>query len=389
MSKSAYILFIPSWFPSKVNEFNGDFNQRIIIALSKVKHQVVVYIVGDIKVSKFFIEDQVGENTTTIIGYYPKSKLPFFGKFLNFYRYIYFNLRVINKEINNRGLPKYIHTYVFFPAGLISLYFKNKYQLKSILTEHWTAFYNHSNRSLNNDSYIFKVVYKRILKSFDLILPVAKALQTEMEKWNNYKNYEVIPNVVDTRLFNFNGIEKFKDFTFLHVSTLSYQKNPELLLSSFEEMLKSYPNLKLNIIGKAKKPLLLQISNSSTLRNSVELLGEMEYESVALEMKKSQVLIMSSRFENLPCVILEALCCGLPVLSTNVGGISEVINRSNGILFDSENKVKILKAMDEVITTFEKYDLKLISNSAIKEYSYEIVANRIYGALKKNKIIIS
>ena len=389
MSKSEYVLVIPSWFPSKDNKFNGDFNERITIALSRIGHQVVVYIVGDINISKFFIENQVSENTTTIIGYYPKSKLPFFGKFINFYRYIYFNLRVINKEINNRGLPKYIHTYVFFPAGLISLYFKNRYQLKSILTEHWTAFYNFSNRSLNNDSFIFKVVYKIILKSFDLILPVAKALQIEMERWTQSVNYEVIPNVVDTRLFNLNGIKKFKNFTFLHVSTLFYQKNPELLLASFEEILKSYPNLKLNVIGKAKKPLLLQINNSSALRNSVTLLGEMKYELVALEMKKSHALIMCSRFENLPCVILEALCCGLPVLSTDVGGISEVINRSNGILFTSEDKEKTIKAMDEIITNFENYDAKSISGFASKKYSYETVTNQTDKALKNFKIIAS
>jgi glycosyltransferase involved in cell wall biosynthesis len=389
VSKSEYVLVIPSWFPSKDNKFNGDFNERITIALSRIGHQVVVYIVGDIKAAKFFIEDQIGENTTTIIGYYPKSKILFFGKFLNFYRYVYFNLRIINKEINKRGLPKYIHTYVFFPAGLISLYFKNKYQLKSILTEHWTAFYKYSNRSLNNDFFVFKIVYKRILKSFDLILPVAKALQIEMERWNKNANYSVIPNVVDTRLFNLNGMEKSKDFTFLHVSTLSYQKNPELLLASFEETLKSYPNLKLNIIGGSKKSLELHINNSSVLKKSVKLLGEIGYDLVALEMKKSHSLIMCSRFENLPCVILEALCCGLPVLSTDVGGISEVINHLNGILFDSENKEQTIKAMDKMITNFKKYNLKLISNSASKKYSYDTVTNQTGQALKKFKIITS
>jgi hypothetical protein len=77
VSKSEYVLVIPSWFPSKDNKFNGDFNERITIALSRIGHQVVVYIVGDIKAAKFFIEDQIGENTTTIIGYYPKSKILF------------------------------------------------------------------------------------------------------------------------------------------------------------------------------------------------------------------------------------------------------------------------------------------------------------------------
>ncbi|MBU0696316.1 MAG: glycosyltransferase [Bacteroidetes bacterium] len=386
MLKKDYVLVVPSWYPSKKDVFNGDFNERTISALSNQKHQVIVYLVGDSNIKKLIKESNYSEYIDTIIGYYPKSTLPIIGNIFNLFYYLFYNLKFINQEINERGLPIYIHTYVFFPAGLVTMYYSKKYKLKSVLTEHWTAFYDFSKDSLSSHSILLRFLFKRILNSFDLILPVAKALEVEVKKWNKNTAYKAIPNVMNTNHFNLGESSKYDEFTFLHVSTLSFQKNPELLLEAFDDFLISNPKVKLNIIGPQKNHLVEKVKHSVHMKNAVRFLGEMNNHAVAEEMKKCHAFVLNSRYENLPCVILEALCCGLPVISTDVGGVSEILNQENGLLFSEGNKEELIKSLHQIYKSYKNYKPESISELASKKYSYQAVANETWRTLKINKI---
>ncbi len=101
------------------------------------------------------------------------------------------------------------------------------------------------------------------------------------------------------------------------------------------------------------------------------------YHQVAEEMQKASAFVLFSRFENLPCVILEALCCGLPVISSRVGGIDEVIDASNGILVESENTGQLADAMQQVMDNTHNYDRRQISRAAMEKFSYETVGRQI------------
>ena len=76
-------------------------------------------------------------------------------------------------------------------------------------------------------------------------------------------------------------------------------------------------------------------------------------------------------------MILEALCCGLPVISSRVGGIDEVIDASNGILVESENTGQLADAMQQVMDNTHNYDRRQISRAAMEKFSYETVGRQI------------
>ena len=79
----------------------------------------------------------------------------------------------------------------------------------------------------------------------------------------------------------------------------------------------------------------------------------------------------------MPCVILESLCCGTPVISTTVGGIAEVINDSNGFLIN-DNIVELATAMESMITNYAKYNRKQIAQNAQTKFSYNVIGKTYY-----------
>jgi glycosyltransferase involved in cell wall biosynthesis len=104
-------------------------------------------------------------------------------------------------------------------------------------------------------------------------------------------------------------------------------KNPLLLLGAFAELLAHVTGARLLLIGGG--PMEEQIIAEAArlgITERVEILGRKGTADVARYLQASDVLVMSSHNEGVPNVILEALATGIPVVSTNVGGIHEVVN---------------------------------------------------------------
>ena len=111
--------------------------------------------------------------------------------------------------------------------------------------------------------------------------------------------------------------------------------------------------------------------------------GLVSYEQVAHMLKQSHAMIMFSRFENLPCVIIEALCCGLPVISTDVGGIPEIINQSNGMLINNEDEDALCNAMKQLYSNYKSYTRKATAKNAQEKFSYTTVGKQITEVYSK------
>jgi glycosyltransferase involved in cell wall biosynthesis len=122
---------------------------------------------------------------------------------------------------------------------------------------------------------------------------------------------------------------------------------------------------------------LKAIATALGLSKHIQWIGEIAYAEVASQMQTSDALLLFSRYENQPCVILEALCCGLPVLSTNVGGIAEVLNDSNGVLVETEDTNAMAAAIVKMIIEYNRYDRRKISENAIALYNYNSIGTQL------------
>ncbi len=93
-------------------------------------------------------------------------------------------------------------------------------------------------------------------------------------------------------------------------------------------------------------------------------------------MKRAHVLVMFSRHENFPCTVIEALCCGLPVISSDVAGIKEAVNCKNGILVSASDEAQLLDGLKKIQDEYGSYNVDLIATNAKQKYSYQIIGKQ-------------
>ena len=108
----------------------------------------------------------------------------------------------------------------------------------------------------------------------------------------------------------------------------------------------------------------------------VSFSGPKNIEEVARGMQMADALILFSRKENFPCVIAEAWATGVPVISTDVGGISEHLteNCGRGILIPNEDESALRSALLK-LGTEAKIDAVDIRKYAVDHFSVEAVSN--------------
>lgn len=106
-----------------------------------------------------------------------------------------------------------------------------------------------------------------------------------------------------------------KENTIISIGRLERQKDFETLIKSFGRLTEDFPDWKLKIFGQGnKREQLEQLIHELGLSGKVELCGVTH--SPFLEMKKSQLFVLSSFFEGFPNVLCEAMYAGLPCIAT-------------------------------------------------------------------------
>lgn len=380
------VLWLASWYPSRLDGFTGDFIERQARAVSKYVQVIVLVILKDetLDFSEVEIEKTVEENLTVYRVFYGKTNTPFWiESFLSVKKYFTLQKQLYRQIEKEWGKPDMVQVQVAMKAGMLALYLKKKYRIPFVVTEHWTGYYPQSKPAIYASNFIYKSINKLILQKAALFLPVSKQLGQTVNKYFTNVQYEAIPNVVDTKLFFYDGSIKVDKFRFIHPSVMSYQKNAEGILLACVLLKNRGYDFELLMVGNEDNELMDFASKNGILEKIVFFKAAVSYATVAHEMQRSSALLLFSRFENLPCVVLEALCCGLPVISSNVGGVAEVVNVTNGILVESENINELVNALQNMIDAYEKFDKQSIANGAVKSFNYDKVGSQ-YASVYKN-----
>lgn len=148
---------------------------------------------------------------------------------------------------------------------------------------------------------------------------------------------EFIPNILNISDYNFREQKPLKP-NLLYVRAFDKIYNPTMAIDVLFELKKSFPEATLCMIGPIKddsyKQTLIKIKELN-LENSVEITGVLPKEVWRKKAEAYDIFINTTNFDNTPVSIMEAMALGLPIVSTNAGGMSYLINdKFDGILVD-------------------------------------------------------
>ncbi len=178
------------------------------------------------------------------------------------------------------------------------------------------------------------------------------------------KKSTVIYNPIDLGDATGIGLTAQKSKRMVSVARLMRQKNQDMMLEAFYKFQQSHPDYRLTIYGEGDyRPNLEQKIADLGLGQSVELPGGIK--DVPNHIKDAEFFVLSSDYEGMPNALIEAMCVGLPVISTAVSGATDlVIPEENGLLVECDDTEALASAMKKLASDGELR--KKMAQNAVK-----------------------
>jgi Glycosyltransferase len=168
-----------------------------------------------------------------------------------------------------------------------------------------------------------------------------------------------------------------REQAYCYIGRLSKEKGLEQLLEVATSL-----QYKLYIAGEGP---LKDILEKEYACEKIIFLGKLDYDEVSRLLRHVQFSVLPSIwYENSPLSIIESLCMGTPVLAANIGGIPELINDKNGLLFKPNN---LNDLRDKIIYLLNKrsFNNEMIQTSSADRFSSKNYYNRLIEIYNDNK----
>jgi len=285
-----------------------------------------------------------------------------------------------SKKLMKKKNYDLIHAWFGIPCGLIALLLGKPYIVS--LRGSDVPFYNP--RFYLLDKFIFRYLSKFIWKKAKTVTTNSEGLKILAKKTSTNQKIEVIYNGVDTKEFKPAKNKKFgKTLKIICVARLIKRKGIDYLLKALGE-LKNKDYL-LTIIGDGnEKENLKQLAKELKIKDKVNFLGAIPHSKMACYYQQNDLFVLPSLNEGMSNTILEAMACGLPIITTNTGGAKELI-KNNGFIVKPKSVTQLKNAILKYLNNknlLEKH--RQISRQIAKKMSWQKAAKgylKIYAQL--------
>ncbi len=282
--------------------------------------------------------------------------------------------------------PDIIHAHWIVPQGLVASFVRKLMRIPLVISVH------------GSDVFIFKKNILRNLLLFatycaDIVTVNSSASLKALESIDNKSKKQIIPMGID--ISNFSPLRKdeylkkslnIQGLFLLAVGRIVEVKGFKYIIESIPEIIKRHGDAKLVIIGNGpEKNNLESLARNLGLENSVIFLGETQNTELPKYYASADIFIGPSiqtkdgTTEAFGIVFLEALASGVPVITTGVGGIGDIIqNEINGIVIPQKESSAIESAVEKIHTD-KNLKSKIIHNGFVtvrEKFSWNQIAEQ-------------
>ncbi len=264
--------------------------------------------------------------------------------------------------VKQSTLPVTLTTQDPFETALIGILIKKLYDVKLIIQEHGDFFggpYWRRESFLNQLRFWFG---SWSLLQADVVRVVSKRTEAHMKR-RGVKTVKILPVAIDTQAYQTRDIETearalFKEGTFVFLSTSRFvpQKNLPLLLNAFIAAYAKHPEIRLLLVGSGPKEgeVASLLARHPVAAEAVKILPWSA--GVAKLMRSSDAYLHASNYEGWGRVHIEAMLSGLPIVTTDVGCVGEVVqNNLHGLVVPVDDEAQLIAAIVQIVVDKDLY----------------------------------
>lgn len=362
----------------------GLFIRRQAVALARKHSVTVISVHPDPSVGQMFEADhEVFSGVEEIRVYYrPSQKYGPVSKLVNTWRSYHSHLLGFRKlPAHSAGI---IHAHILTREAFFAYLLGRKLHRPFVVSEHWSRYFPENG---TYRGWFRKIATRFLVKHSSALLCVSASLKKAMSAYGiSHPQTYIIPNVVDTDLFLADGRENRQSVpVVLHVSCFEDRsKNISGLLRAVAELSRRGLIFRLVMAGEGPDLDRMKIL-AEELGLGPEMVlftGLVENEDLARLYNSSSFLVQTSRYETFGTVVIEAMACGLPVLSTRTGVAVTAITHETGRFIDHPGVPEILLALEQMLEIYSTFDRQIIRDSVLGLYSEENMARMLEEVYK-------
>lgn len=244
-----------------------------------------------------------------------------------------------------------------FETGLVAYFLAKKLSVPLNVQEHTDVF---STRYWRTESLMNRLRYlvgTQVIKRADTVRVVSERIKRAVvQKFANEAKIRYLPVAIATNNFYFFKHQPSETFTYISVARFVKQKNLILLVEAFFEAYTINPKLRLVLVGKGpeRHKIGATIQTFFPAQSPISIVDWSD--DVPALFQKADAYVLSSNYEGWGRVLVEARVSGLPVVTTDVGCVGEVIlDGVHGLVVPVADKQKLTEALVKLSTNLSLY----------------------------------
>ena len=196
-----------------------------------------------------------------------------------------------------------------------------------------------------------------------------------------------IPNFIDTKQYTFRHRKKVNP-NILWVRSFDKIYNPQMAIYVMKKLITKHAKATITMIGPEKdgtQKLCKELCKTLNMENQVIFTGALSKNEWIKLSNNADIFLNTSNIDNLPVSVIEAMALGLPIVSTNVGGIPYFLkNNSNALLVDANDISCTVKNINRILDD-PKLSSHLSYNGRIsaKEFDWNRVSKKWRKSINK------
>lgn len=293
--------------------------------------------------------------------------------------FYYYGVRRAIERIHRDFPFDLIHAHFSYPDGVVAARLGQQYDVPVVITEHafwkpWMIDYPRVRRQAIWASH----------QSAAHIAVSTRLRDSVVEFTDTPEKMRVIPLGADhTRFKPLAEGEPRNPNQLLFVGYINYTKGVDILLQAMCRLIEQRPSLQLVLVGGGffrdkmrKAEELKQKAEELSLTEHTDFVGIKSHDEVAAYMRRSALLVSSSRRETFSTVLVEALASGTPVVATRCGGPEDIITDAVGHLVPPEDPEALAEGIIDILDHRDQYSPSRLRAYTEEHFSWPEIARR-------------